>query len=208
MPIKTIVFDLGKVLLDFDYGIAAERFRQTCNLHLDEMRTLLSGPSLLYPYETGLMTTVEFFDKMCTATGYAGTLDEFSSLFCDIFTPIEPMVELQAKLRAHGYPTYIFSNTNDMAIAHIRRNFSFFANFDGYILSYEHGTMKPDQKLYEVVEKQTGEKGDAILYLDDRPENIEAGAARGWQTILQETPEKTISQIGELGLLDQAPQSH
>ena len=29
-----------------------------------------------------------------------------------------------------------------------------------------------------------------ILYLDDRPENVAAGAARGWQVVLQETPRK------------------
>jgi HAD superfamily hydrolase (TIGR01509 family) len=112
------------------------------------------------------------------------------------------MVALHSQLRAKGYPTFIFSNTNDMAIEHIRQRFPFFANFDGYIFSYEHGSMKPDHKLYEVVEKQTGHKGDSLLYLDDRPENIEAGAARGWQTILQVSPEDTIARIKKIGLLD------
>ena len=40
-----------------------------------------------------------------------------------------------------------------------------------------------------------------ILYIDDRQENIDAGAARGWRVILQETPEKTVHEITELGLL-------
>jgi HAD superfamily hydrolase (TIGR01509 family) len=101
-------------------------------------------------------------------------------------------------------PTYIFSNTNELAIHHIRRNFPFFANFDGYILSYEHGAMKPGAKLYEVVERTSGHRGAEILYLDDRPENVEAGAARGWQAILQENPDKTRAAIAALGLLNRA----
>src|SRR4051812_7867272 len=120
MSIQTIVFDLGKVLLDFDYGLAAQRIGRTCRLSFDEMRTVLSGPSLLYPYETGLTTKAEFFEQICTATGYGGTIDDFSRDFCDIFTPIEPMVALQSQLRAKGYPSFIFSNTNDMGISHIR----------------------------------------------------------------------------------------
>ena len=60
--------------------------------------------------------------------------------------------------------------------------------------------MKPTAKIYEVVEKQTGQKGKAILYLDDRAENIEAGLARGWQALLHETPEKTIPALRKLGL--------
>ena len=89
------------------------------------------------------------------------------------------------------FTTYIFSNTNDLAIEHVRRNFPFFQNFDGYIFSYEVGAMKPDAKIYEALEKMTGRRGAEIIYIDDRLENIEAGSARGWRTILHETPEKT-----------------
>jgi HAD superfamily hydrolase (TIGR01509 family) len=114
------------------------------------------------------------------------------------------MVSLHAELRRRGLPTYIFSNTNELAVLHIRSNFPFFSNFDGYILSYEHGAMKPGAKLYEVVERATGHRGSEILYLDDRPENVEAGAGRGWQVILQENPDKTRAAIAALGLLNHA----
>ncbi len=58
------------------------------------------------------------------------------------------MIALHAELRGRGVPTYIFSNTNDLAIEHIRRNFPFFKNFVGYIYSYEIGAMKPDARIY------------------------------------------------------------
>jgi HAD superfamily hydrolase (TIGR01509 family) len=62
--------------------------------------------------------------------------------------------------------------------------------------------MKPDAKLYEVVETHCGRRGSDLLYVDDRPENIEAAAARGWQVILQESPEKTQAAIRKLGLIE------
>jgi FMN phosphatase YigB (HAD superfamily) len=40
-----------------------------------------------------------------------------------------------------------------------------------------------------------------LLYIDDRLENVAAGAARGWQTVLHETPEKTRAAVAKLGLL-------
>ena len=61
--------------------------------------------------------------------------------------------------------------------------------------------MKPNAKLYEVVENRSGCRGAEILYIDDRAENVEAGAVRGWQAILQETPEKTIAQVRKHGLI-------
>ena len=110
------------------------------------------------------------------------------------------MVQIQATLRRRGIPTYIFSNTNDLAIEHIRRNFPFFSNFDGYILSYEVGAMKPRAKIYEDLERMAGKRGADILYLDDRQENVDGGTARGWQVILQTDPEKSRAAMEKLGL--------
>ena len=111
------------------------------------------------------------------------------------------MTALHAALRGKGIRTYIFSNTNDMAIEHIRQAFPFFANFDGYIYSYEVGAMKPTAKIYEALEIMSGKRGAEILYLDDRQENIDAGAARGWQTVLQTAPATSRATIEKLGLL-------
>ncbi len=196
-----VVFDLGKVLLEFDYSIAARKLAAQATLPLAEIQKMFDHTPLLYRYETGLMTRAEFFEAVQQLTGFKGTSEEFSSFFADIFWEIWPMVELHAALRQRGIPTYIFSNTNDLAILHIRRNFPFFANFDGYILSYEVRAMKPDPRIYEALEQMSGKRGPEILYLDDRQENVDAGAARGWQVILQTDPAQSRSLVEGLGLL-------
>src|SRR5437016_6194302 len=199
---KIVVFDLGKVLLDFDYSIAARRIAARGKMLAEEVKRFIDHSPLLFRYETGLVTKQQFFDEICAMSGFCGELEEFGGFFSDIFVPIDPMVALQAELRAGGIPTYIFSNTNDLAVSHIRHRFPFFSNFDDYILSYEHGAMKPDARLYQVVEQRSNRQGAEILYLDDRTENIAAGAARGWQVILQESPEITRMAVERLGLLN------
>lgn len=196
---KVVVFDLGKVLLEFDYSIASRRLAEKGVKGLEEIRQLIMQPHLLFRFETGLMTEQEFYQAVREATGFQGNFEEFVDIFSDIFEPMEEMIELHAAIRGQGIPTFIFSNTNNIAIPHIRRAYPFFSQFDGYILSYEHGSMKPDTKLYEVVEEKTGCKGSHILYIDDRPENIATGAQRGWQVILQEDHHRTRSQIRERG---------
>jgi HAD superfamily hydrolase (TIGR01509 family) len=198
---QVVVFDLGKVLVDFDYSIAARKLAARGKMLPDELKRFIDHSPLLFRYETGLLSRQQFYTEICAATGYCGNIGEFGAAFADIFVPIDPMVRVNEALRKAGIPTYIFSNTNDLAIEHIRNNFPFFNNFNGYVLSYEHGAMKPDPKIYEVVEKQVGHHGSAVLYLDDRAENIATGAARGWQVILQETPEKTRAALQKLGLL-------
>ncbi len=190
-PPKIVVFDLGKVLVDFDYSIAIPRIAAHSPLSVAGIKTFFFHSPLLVDYESGRLTRREFFEQARRATGFQGTMEEFGEFFADIFTAIPPMIELHAGLHRRGILTYIFSNTNDLAIEHVRRNFPFFREFDGYIYSYEVKAMKPDPKIYEALEKLTRRHGAEILYIDDRPENVAGGAARGWQTILHETPGKT-----------------
>ncbi len=200
--VEAVVFDLGKVLVDFDYSIAAPKIAARTRMSpLELMRFFMHSP-LLLQYETGLITSQDFFREVSVGTGFSGSFEEFASFFADIFEPIEPMIQAHALLRRRGIPTYVFSNTNELAIRHVRQTYPFYATFDGHILSYEHKVMKPDARLYEVVERISGRRGDTILYLDDRPENVAAGAARGWQVILHESPEKTCAIFERLGLLN------
>jgi len=204
-PEAVFVFDLGKVLLDFDYGKAARRLAARCDLGPDAIRQVLDQSRLLWRYETGAMTTTQFFEEVKNASGLRGELAEFRGDFAAIFEPIDAMIELHAELRRAGFPTYIFSNTNEMAITHIREEYPFFRSFSDYILSYEHGAMKPDPALYQVVEDRVGKRGAAIVYLDDRPENIAAGAARGWTAILHTEPAETRTALRAIGAVGAAP---
>jgi len=202
MPLPSvIVFDLGKVLVDFDYAIAAQKIAPRGSTTLRAIGEYINQSRLFVQYELGAVTTEQFCTELCRVSGFRGTPAEFGECFANIFVQIDPMIRLQAALRQRGLPAYIFSNTNELAAQHIRRTFPFYANFDGYILSYQHGAMKPDARLYEVVELASARRGAEILYVDDRPENVAAGAARGWQVILHESPEKSRAAIEKLGLL-------
>ena len=199
-PPRTVVFDLGKVLLNFDYAIAVNKLAARCATNASELKQLDQSP-LLVRYETGQLTTEQFFAEAQAAIGFRGHLAEFAGIFGDIFTPIPPMIQLNEELRVRGVPTYIFSNTNELAIRHIRQTYAFFKNFNGYIFSYEHGAMKPDGQLYEVVEKMTACRGGELAYWDDRSENVAAGLKRGWRAFLHQSPAQSRLAMQQLGLL-------
>jgi len=198
---KAVVFDLGKVLVDFDYSIVGRRIAARGKMSAPEVQKFFDHSPLLVRFETGPMSQEQFFAEVQSATGFDGTLDEFTGFFADIFSPIQPMLKLHAALRQRGVPTYVFSNTNELAVGHIRKNFPFFSQFNGYVCSYEHGAMKPNAKLYEVVERTSRLCGSELLYLDDRPENVAAGEARGWQAVLHESAEKSHNAVVASGLL-------
>jgi FMN phosphatase YigB (HAD superfamily) len=198
---RTVIFDLGKVLVDFDWTVAARRIAARTRLSPAQLLGAMMEAPLLVSYEKGLLTTAQVYAAVRELTGFDGTLAEFSEFFADIFTEIAEMTALHAAVRARGVPTFVLSNTNALACEHIHRHFPFFANFEGYVLSFEHGAMKPEPKLYEVAEQWSGRRAAEILFIDDRPENIAAARARGWQAILQQSPELTRAELRRLGLL-------
>ena len=197
----SIIFDLGKVLVDFDYRIAAKKIAARSSHPPADLHAFLGGSTVIVDYESGRLTRGEFYDAIRNAIGFRGSLAEFGGYFADIFSEMPEMISLHADMRRRGFKTFIFSNTNDLAVEHVRRNFPFFSNFDGYIFSCEVGSLKPQPEIYAAMEKLCGRRGAELIYIDDRPENVAAGRARGWRAILHETPEKTRRALAESGVI-------
>ncbi len=197
---KAVVFDLGKVLLEFDFSIFARNLAKNATLSAEAIVKEVVGSEILIDYEYGRTTSQEFFQQVKAATGYQGDFRSFEPVFGAIFTEMTEMTALHGQLRAQKIPTYIFSNTNEIAIQIVREQYEFFQGFDDYIFSYEHQAMKPESALYEVVEQRSALKGSDLVFIDDKPENIHAAKERGWHGIVQQDSKHTQAGLRALGL--------
>jgi len=199
--IRIVAFDIGKVLLDFDYRIFVNRMAPRTNMDELALNAYLNQSPLLAKYESGQLTSKEFTQVVQHETGFEGLENEFVAFFEKIFTPIPDVIEMHRVIAKGGMATYTFSNTNEMAVRHMSRAYDFWPRFTGHVLSYEVKALKPEAKMYEYLEQTAGCCGGEIAYVDDRPENIEAGRARGWNVIQQITPKETRLALVEFGVL-------
>ena len=62
---NVVVFDLGKVLVDFDYGIAARKIAAHSNLSSAKVEILIQQSPLIIDYESGRLKRTEFFEQIC-----------------------------------------------------------------------------------------------------------------------------------------------
>jgi FMN phosphatase YigB (HAD superfamily) len=194
---KGVVFDLGNVLLRFDYGIACRKMRLHSSLTEEELLPLLNQSPLLLKYESGQCDTAQFFAEVQRQARFRGSLTDFEPIFADIFEVIPEMVQLHRAIHNLGISTWLFSNTNEMAMRHIRQVYPFVNEFSGQILSYKHGGIKPQPAVYKVVERVSGLSGPDLLYIDDRLENVEGAHPFGWQTIHHTDPRQTIAEVSK-----------
>jgi FMN phosphatase YigB (HAD superfamily) len=200
MSIKAVVFDLGNVLVDVVHARAAAALHASCT-EPQRFHDAISSSAVLHRFETGELDRRRFFAELSAEAGVSVSFDAFCDAFCDIFTPVPEMIQAHATLRRRAVPTYLFSNTSELHFEHLLRTCDFLADFDAHFLSYELRCMKPDARIYELLEKKTGLRGPEIFYIDDRLENVEAGACRDWQVIHHGSPDETIARLSELRLL-------
>jgi len=196
-----LVFDLGKVFVDFDYRKAIKKIAPRCKLSEEELYNLIIKSPLFSDYESGSITTYEFFVKATELTGFNGTFEEFARFLTDIFTPIEPMIKVHKECKERGFKTYILSNTNELVVEHFKETFPFFNTFDGYIFSFHYRALKPDERIYRALEKDSGYSGDRIVYFDDIPENVQTGLKLGWRAFVHKDAESTRRILTEIGVL-------
>lgn len=183
MKISHLFFDLGKVLVDFDFSIAAARIMEKSPLTPDQVnQEFYRLDGLIDEYETGRISSPEFFERMKAKYRYEGTTDELRDIWCGVFSPLEDHIAM-ARCLAQFYPTAIISNTSEAHIDFLEARYDFFPVFRERIYSYRVGVMKPDYRIYEMALEKLGADKYESLFIDDREENIQAVATRGWQTI-------------------------
>ncbi len=204
LPPKAVVFDLGNVLLNFDYRRTVKKIQALCGGAPDrpdrDLLSVIGGSDLFQRFEGGLIGPAEFFAGVQRETGYTGEFETFGEFFGDVFDEVPEMLAFNESLRLRKIPRYILSNTNDLSIRFIRKRFPFFNQFDGYVLSYEHRAMKPGARIYEIVEEMSALRGADLFYVDDREENIHAAAARGWRAVHHVNPGRTLEMARAAGL--------
>ena len=178
-----LFFDLGKVLVDYDFGLAFNRIEEGSTLPSDEFKTRIPEiENLNTIYEAGKITTAGFFQRMAEVLQFKGTVNTLEKIWINIFKPITENIEM-VRLVSEAHPLAIISNTSEAHIRFLEANYSFFDSFRARIYSHMIGFRKPDSRIYDYSRNIMNAKARKSLFIDDRIENISAAASLGWMTI-------------------------
>jgi putative hydrolase of the HAD superfamily len=172
VTIKALLFDLGKVVIDFNFELGMERLVGRCGLPPEQFRQVVFDKAWIRPYERGEISTAEYHRHLCEAGQLRMELAEFHDSWSAVFLPdLLVSEELLADL-GKRYPMILVSNTNESHADYIARNYNVLDYFDAKIFSHVVGSLKPDRKIYEAAIAAAGHPPEALLFIDDREENI------------------------------------
>lgn len=202
---KNIIFDLGGVVLDIDYGVFARAFTDLGAADFDKLYSQYKQHPLFDAFEMGLVTPDEFRPQLERLMGFRATPEAFDAAWNSIILHYPPdNLELIRKLRGQNIKVFVLSNTNllhqQAFDALYRQTFggSELAEiFDKAYYSHLVGMRKPNANIFELVLQENNLNPVQTLFIDDTSLHTDTAARLGLHTVHLAKPQK----ITDLGLI-------
>jgi len=201
--IKAVVFDLGNVLIPFDYNVAVTRLN-TIEATLGDrfIAFYQTNYHLHRALERGDIGTGDFLQLMLQALHNKIDEELFCRIYAEIFSVNQNVADLLPVLKKN-YRLILLSNTNEIHMKYGWEHYPFLLHFDKLILSHEVKAVKPEAKLYEAVELFTGLLPGEHIFIDDIEEYVDGAKKRGWDGIQFLGYESLVNELRERKILEE-----
>ena len=175
---KAIIFDLGRVLVNFDFKRGYRALEGHCPYPAAEIPKRLASGGLVERFETGLIEPRDFVAQMSAALELDIGYDRFCGIWSSIFT--ETLVpEAMLEGLAARYRLLLLSNTNAIHFEGLRKSHPMLRHFHSLVLSYEVKAMKPQSAIFQAAVDRAGCRPEECFYTDDIAAYVEAARELG-----------------------------
>lgn len=197
---EAVVFDIGNVLIEWQ----PERFYDSI-IGVEKRREMFEQVDL-HGMNDRVDMGANFTETIyATAEQYPEWRDEirmWHDRWIEMAAPaIDRSVRLLRALRAKGMPVFSLTNFGIQSFDLAASHYPFLNEFDRPYISGHMKVIKPDPDIYRMVEDDCGVARERLLFTDDRSDNIDMAASRGWQTHLFEGPQGWANALVAHGLL-------
>lgn len=193
--IKALIFDLGNVLIFFDWKIAERRLNEIQEgLGTLTTKFLKENNSIIKNLEKGKLTEDEFLNMIKSHLNSKIDKITIAKIFSEIFWENSELTKLLPELRKN-YKLFLLSNTNIIHRKFGWDHYNFLKNFDKLFLSYEVGFAKPEEEIYQLVIHSIDLNPSEVLYIDDIEEYVNAAKNLSWNAVQFKSNEKLIEDL-------------
>jgi glucose-1-phosphatase len=199
--IKTIVFDLGGVILDFSHKIIANKLSNISVRNETEIFDFIFKSGIEKLYDTGKISSQEFYKEVKVFLNSDISYETFSVIWQEIFYEKPEMTEFLRLLKKNNYQIVLLSNTNELHFNYCLNKYPILNIFDKYFLSYQLGFRKPDSEIFNRLILELNNKTEELLFIDDVVENITAANHFGINTIHYVSHDYFLQKMRELNIM-------
>lgn len=198
--IKTVVFDIGGVLIDWN---PRHLYRKVFE-NEEEMEWFLAN---ICTYEWNLQQDGGKLFSVATAElqekypEYSDKIGLYYGRWEEMLNgEIKGTVEIFRRLKSARMPLYALSNWSHEAFPIAYRKYDFMKEFDGLVVSGYEKLLKPDHAIYRVLMQRYSVRPEEAVYVDDNKPNADAAAELGFHAVHFSSPEQLRTELRSLGL--------
>ena len=196
--IKNLIFDFGKVLVDYDYFLILDQIFDSHDEAINFYRHLMDDHWNERLDRESVPFCQVISDMQAAMPQYAKEINQFGDRYTEFITgEIKGMRRLLVKLKAEGYKLYGLTNWCSCVHTTMQR-YPIFQLLDGRIVSSEEHVVKPERAIYELTCERFGLKAGECVFTDDRQENIDAAQNFGMKAVLFESAEQYENRLREI----------
>lgn len=191
--IRTVIFDLGGVIMTIDQQQAVRRFKEIGVNDAEHLLDPYTQAGIFGALEEGLISDEEFRQQLSDHIGHELTWQQCAYAWQGYCLDVPSRnLEYLLDLRRRGFRVLLLSNTNPFMMAFARSDrFSGDGHaldyyFDRLYLSYEHRMMKPSELFFRHVLTEERTLPEDCLFVDDGPRNCAAASQLGYHAICPE----------------------
>ena len=177
---QVLLFDLGKVLVGYDWTASLARLAdRLAGVSVPDIVEWMHGPDGPHdPYCVGAIDDARLLEAIHARFDPERRLSDawLVRLWCDMFDPWPEAFAVVDRLRGQA-ALGLVSNTNHLHFETLDRQLDLRGRFDHVTVSHEVGALKPDAAIYTHALGAFGVDGEQAWFTDDLPENV-AGAER------------------------------
>jgi len=196
-----LLFDLGRVVLDIDFGKALACWAGHAGRAPADLAARFVREDSYRDHEIGKIADAAYFQSLRDALGIGISDAQFLEGWNAIFAGEMPGIAPLLKRAAAHLPLYAFSNTNRPHVEHFSKaHADVLGHFREVFLSSTIGLRKPDAAAYDHVVRAIGVPAERIVFFDDVTANIEGARARGLVAVHVTSPDDVAEALAALGI--------
>ena len=175
--IKAVIFDLGKVIVPFDFRRGYDRIAALTGIPAADVPLRIRPTGLVERFESGQIDPHDFVQQISAVLDLHCTYEEFCEIWSSIFLPGTLVPEELLRSIAARYRLILLSNTNAIHFEMIRAQYPLLRHFHALVLSHEAGATKPSPVMYQKAVEAAGCSPEECFFTDDIADYVE-GARR------------------------------
>ena len=196
---KAIIFDLGKVLVPFDYKIGYADLAGRCSLSPEEIPRRIAKTGLVERFEKGFIDPADFVKELSHALDLEIAYGDFCRVWSSIF--VGQLIEDSVlKSLAGRYRLLLLSNTNAIHWEMIRENYPMIEYFHDHVLSFQVNSMKPEPEIFRAAIERSGCRPEECFFTDDIAANVEAARREGMDAVQFQSPAQLQEEMARRGI--------